>query len=164
MGVDSRLWFPPETRVRDVATALAILLGANPSKGYFSQGEGWACHVDQKLEVEATSVVEMLVITGVVEGKKVYNSWHWEGGGPTGYRLMMCHSDSGRYPALRKLADFFGGVLDEADCDDNDADFTGSLRNKAYRTDADDGVGWEAFQDALLSLGDDPQRPYTWPS
>lgn len=163
MGVDSRLWFPPETRVRDVATALSILLGGKPSRHEFTQGEGWACEVDQALKVENSNVPEMLIISGEVDGKRVWNTWHWEGGGPAGYRLMMCHSDSGRYPALRKLADFFGGILDEADCDDNNADFTGSLRNKAYRTDADDGIGWDAFQQALLDLGDDPERPYDWP-
>lgn len=168
MGTDSLLYFPPETRVNDVAEVLAILLGATPEKRYF-HGEGpdggWSCVPSEKLEVQNTSVPQMLCITGTVQGKRVYNMWHWESGqGPAGYRLMTCGMQEPRREALVALADFFGGVLDFNDCDSTDADFTGDLRSKPYRLDANDGAGWDAFQGAMLDLANDPGRPYAWPN
>jgi len=163
MGVDSRLYFPAETRVRDVAMVLSILLGAEPSRREL-QGGGWHCGVSEELGVQSSSVPEMLLIAGTVAGKRVYNHWHWEGGGTIpGARLMSCGYVPARLPALRTLASFFGGTLDESDCDSSDADFVGTLRDKPYRLDAEDGAGWHALQQAMLDLADDPGRPYAWP-
>lgn len=164
MGVDSRVYFPAETRVRDVAAVLSVLLGAEPEKEHFNQGEGWHCHVPGVLEVRSTCVPEMLLIAGEVDGKRVFNHWHWESGGTfPGTRLMTCGHVPGRIPALRALADFFGATLDESDCDSSDADYVGTLRDKAYRLDAEDGAGWYALQQAMLDLASDPGRPYAWP-
>lgn len=53
----------------------------------------------------------------------------------------------------------FGGALDFNDCDSIDIDHFGSLRNATYRTGANDGEGWEAWQAKMASL---TKVPHMW--
>lgn len=69
MGLDSNLYVPAEVRLRDFVDVLSILLGAEVALEPLPQARG-AHHavVKNGLKYRATSIPEMLVIEGVIDG------------------------------------------------------------------------------------------------
>jgi len=147
MGCDSQLYLPPTTGLRDFTDVLAILLGAEVEEEVLCMGSSYAS-VDHDLEWRSMAGIPTMC------GLNIGGWWHWEGESDTilGARLFSCSTQEHRKPVLIALADFFGGILDFNDCDAIETDHIGTLRDKAYRLDANDGAGWDALQAAILAV------------
>ena len=149
MSVDSKLYLPPTTRLRDFAQVLGILLGCGVRQIRLDNQRP----DDDSVFLEVTNPPtfngsnETLVCS-------IGGFWHWEPDDSPipGARLFTCRMKDNRRPVLVALADVFGGLLDFNDCDAVDVDHLGTLYRKPYRPDATDGEEWDTWQRYKLAL------------
>lgn len=154
MGVDTKLHLPPETKVEDVFDVLVAMLGGETYKRHFHNDDGWSAEVRPEPHFKVFSdIPTMTIVDGKVDGSFYHVFYHFEGRYPlSGWRQMTTGFRERRRPLWKAMADFFGGLLDMNDCDNIEVDYVGRLADKAYRVDAEDDVGWYAFQEAKLAV------------
>lgn len=149
MGVDCVLHLPPNVRVRDVGNVIGTLFGHRP---FMADLDGVTCAV----RVEGVSVVGIenmpqcatirLERAGKVEREILY---HFEG--PRGYRSIQLRSLSENIALLRRLADFFGRVVDHQDCDDAYEDYVVPGKS-ADENHPEDGELWDNLQARVMAV------------
>jgi hypothetical protein len=151
MSVDTRVVFPPETRVSDVVTAIAILLGYEPELVPFRTSPDAARYVRV---VETKNAVQLSLPQMVLiqfPQRSFWASYHFEANS-RGERLLMTYYDDDRLPLLTELARFFGGKIDFSDCDgsgyDRAFDYPGCRLSNA----PEDGEAWQTFENDLYNL------------
>lgn len=118
MGVDCRIYLSSRANVRDVATAIAILLGQKVEKRPLGS-DGWHVVVDGVKVYGIENLPECCHI-------KVAERWflfHFEFGRGSGQRGIMPRSTPSNIALCKRLADFFGGTVAYNDCDSNRADY-----------------------------------------
>ncbi len=144
MGVDCRIYLPAKVRIHDVADVLAALHGCEVTKRVFSgTSGGWAAHVFG-VEVECGFVVSCAHI-------KFQDRWflyHFEFHND-GTRGIMPRSTASNIAAMKALADFFGGRVEYADCDDSNCDY---YVDEQEDIAASDGDGWYRLQERKLAV------------
>lgn len=154
MGVNVKAQFSAGTRVRDVATVAAILLGATPEKRMFSCGDGYGAHargVKIKTNEHVPTMVEIVITLNPENplGAEIIKSdgnangeywltYHFESG-PMGEPLIMPKSTAAKIALSKALIKFFGGTIDFNDSDSSELDFR-SPRKKDIS--ASDGKPW----------------------
>ena len=144
MGTDCQVLLPTDVRARDVATAIAILLGADKTKQPLGKGGSWVCQTDAS--VEANTAVPTCADLVVPGDRYLY---HFEVQG--GQRLIMRRSRAKAIALFYALAKFFGGAVDFNDCDDQyDRFYERSLQRPV--NDPEDGVLWTQLQEDLFNL------------
>ena len=159
MGVDSLIYIRRDARVRDIADVIGILAGLKPYRRDFSQGDGWACHVDGASADACKSLPQCCEINiqapdgyKLIDGEQShYVLWHWEPSRMMGdYHLIMPRSTPFWIAIGRGLCKFFGGKIDYNDCDPDGI----NARFKGMRKDnsPEDGKPWTDFQQAKLDL------------
>jgi len=148
MSVDSKLYLPPTTRLKDFEQVLGILLGAKAEQYKIDGSDGVFVRVgDAPKFTGSKAVPEVLVCS-------IGGFWHWEADDAPfpGARQFSCGMNPHRRGVLVALADIFGGMLDFNDCDSVDVDHLGTLYTKPYHPDASDGDDWDRWQRFKLAL------------
>ena len=161
MGVDTKLYLPPEARLEDVLDVFVTMLGGEVTRRDFSHhatkepgSYGWAAHVQPVPTFQTFDDIPTMVRSyGNVNGA-IYNiHYHFEGGVFPGWKQMSTGYRDERKPLWIAMADFFGGMVDLNDCDDIDVDHIGAWsEDRPYRLNAEDGDAWEQFQEAMLGV------------
>jgi hypothetical protein len=153
MGVDTRIYLPPDVRVDDVAKVLGIIAGLKPSWHTSSPTCRWV--TVPGVEVKPTTVPRMPEIH--LRGKMVGDDWitvtfHYEPDGDP-MRLLLPRSDAFWIAAGRKLVRFFGGHMMYQDIDDK-------VNYQALRprpaNNPSTGQPWRDFQEDMMRV-----RPLT---
>lgn len=130
MGVDARIYLPPQVAVDYVAEAIAIAGGAKWEDQDIGGARDKLIVVKvPSLEVKPASVVSLVDIRFFDEIRQVhrYVNYHFEFG-MKGERGFMPRSRAYWLAVGKKVVDAFGGRLDYADCDDSDADYEVEVR------------------------------------
>lgn len=156
MGIDTRILLPTNVRIHDVATVIAKLVGIPVTKEILdkhSYHAKIAPETDNRgLKVVTSSVPSMLMIQwwGGSEVRPQGNMfYHYESG--YDYFMGVLHGDDGAIAIGKGLVDFFGGIVDFNDCDNEDHDY--SMPTKSRKMNApEDGPEWHNFQDRILAL------------
>lgn len=122
MGVDTRIYLPGTTLLKDAADVIGIAAGLTFKRRSLGsvRGGSWYLSVPGvKFGVLETlpQCVEILLDGPMVDGSiKRIILWHWEGGHGSD-RLLMPRSTRFWREIGRTLVHFFGGTLDLCDCD-----------------------------------------------
>jgi hypothetical protein len=150
MGIDCRLTLAPNARVQDVASVLGILFGL-PCALEPLDGGGVVCQVRGVRVVPAGQIPEMCFIElRAPNGDLVARSnYHFEN--PGGRRLISARARAETLAAFRRVADFFGGVVDDMDCDDEAANYVAPDRGDAENHPSD-GAPWNALQRRMAAV------------
>jgi hypothetical protein len=122
MGVDARASLPPNVRVRDVARVLGILLGVPFSLDALN-GDGVYCNVLGADVRGFVDIPEMSWIILKMPNGNTVAQYNFHNENPGGRRLLTGRATAKTIAAFRHACDFFGGVLDYNDCDDEDRDY-----------------------------------------
>src|ERR1039458_4914350 len=126
MGIDTDLYLPPYVEVRDVATAIGILLGEPHELAPLGQ-DVTHCKVENvtiRSYGENTYLPECCRIH-VGTREFMYHFAFSTPGDPLhnrGWHGMILRSSSPNIALFVALANFFGGVVDFNDCDEADVD------------------------------------------
>ncbi len=156
MGVDTKLYLPPEARIEDVFDVLTIMLGGDVYKHDFTATNhgGWSAEVRPVPEYKTfNDIPTMVVANGDVNGAIYHVYYHFEGGFLPGWKQLSTGYRTERKPLWIAMTDFFGGMLDMSDSDDIEIDHAGIWSEKrGYRLDGSDGDAWYQFQEAKLNV------------
>ena len=144
MGIDCKVLLPTDVRARDVAKAMAILLGADKTKHPPGKSGSWVCQTDAK--VEANTAVPTCADLVVLGDRYLY---HFEVQG--GQRLLMRRARAKTIALFCRLAQFFGGAVDFNDCDDQYDRFYERPIHRPVN-DPEDGLMWNQLQEDLFNL------------
>lgn len=167
MGVDVRIVLPCDTRVRDVATAIAILAGLEATWHVHHEDNGnetgWVSIDKDLLSLNPTNIPEMasIVLNGkhkpveLVDGETSHSvNFHFEGGdnplGIEGGRTMLPPKTPFWQAVGVKLVRFFGGAIDLDDSDGVDINM--SCPRPRRTNSPEDGHEWDKFQQELFAL------------
>lgn len=150
MSVDTRVVFPPETRVSDVVKAIAILLGYAPRFVPLGSRGGKFVEVETK-DAICLCIPEMVTIQ--FPERSFWGTYHFEAGN-RGERLLVTGHDPDRFPLLIELARFFGGKIDLSDCDNIDYDRAFDYPYYRESNAPEDGESWDRFEQELFDLKD----------
>ena len=156
MGVDTKIRLRGNTgygniRIRDVATAVAILWGNKPVKqelgGYGGKAGSWGVKLPDVSVKGIESLPECADIYFPYQGKMARVLYHFEveGGG----RLLMPRMCPEWQRVGKALVDLFGGEVDYCDSDFTDVDYSHTVD---YRTDPEDGEEWQRWQERIFNL------------
>jgi hypothetical protein len=167
MGVNVRAQFSAGTRVNDVATVAAILLGAEPRKSMFNlinSDGGYSAKVTGvkvvpnnyiatmvdivvPLNPENPLAAEIIKTDGNAKGE-YWLSYHFESG-PMGEPLIMPKNTPAKIALSKALVKFFGGTIDFNDSDNSELDFKSPRKSDISATD---GKPWYSLQDRILAV------------
>lgn len=153
MGIDCCVYLPPETRVKDVASAIGLLAGCEST-----WRQSWV--VVNGIEVQAVDFIPCCANIRVTtpSGQVLWALFHFEfndptqrpEGGPAWVGIMpsstplWCGIATG-------LVRFFGGGVDYQDCEAPGAWDFAAPRPRPYNNPCD-GAPWDEFQRALAAL------------
>jgi hypothetical protein len=143
MGVNCRIYLPANARATDIAKVLAALDGCLTTWHQHSTTTRWA-----ENEVTVTASIPCFA---KIEWKD--RSWflHFEPDHMPGYKLLM-PSSTPRHIALGKgLVDFFGGFLDEDDCDGQGCDYA-QIPKSNEENGPTGGAAWDALQARIMAV------------
>lgn len=167
MGVDAKVYLPPNTRLDTVNDVICRLLDAPMEKWFLGDSHpgAWAAH-PKKNVVKQRSYSNIPGMAGVTITKIDYTlygqkcmgfSYHFEFGGPRrgknngGSRGIMMRAYAVNIAIFKRLADFFGGTVDYCDCDSKENDYV-----VPHRTDSEncpeDGKPWQALQQRIWDV------------
>lgn len=167
MGVDTKVYLPPNTRLDTVNDVICRLLDAPMEKWFLGDSHpgAWAAH-PKKGVVKTRIYKEIPTLAGVTITKIDYSlygqkamgfSYHFEFGGPRkgknngGSRGIMMRAYAVNIAIFKRLADFFGGTVDYCDCDSKENDYV-----VPHRTDnencPEDGKPWQALQQRIWDV------------
>lgn len=154
MGVNTGLTLPAGVQLRNVGTAIALLLG-KPRTWYdlktkshgLSQStqSGWV-EVEGVKFRSAESTPECCHIE--IKGVDMWLFYHFEFGGAG--RGMLGSSTAKRIALYRRLVSLFGGYVDYQDCDDTEKDY--KRREAEWVGEQDDDAQFHEMQLALWNL------------
>lgn len=155
MGVDVKLYVPPDVESGHVADFFAIKLGAKPKWN----PEGWV-DVEGNPRAEGVSVVSAMdhIYLGPAADKYVEHpvrpSFHYASRFKgKNYNQLMMKSTPVRVALAVEAARFFGGVVVARDFDPDDfLRFKRTAPVDKYGLIPDDGAPWERYQKALSKL------------
>lgn len=145
MGTDCRIYLPSRVNVRDVATAIGILLGHKAVKEPLGRDGGWHIKVED-VSVKACGGT-LAECCHIVVGQSAY-LYHFEFG-REGKRGIMPRSTGRNIALLKKLADFFGGIVDFNDCDSTEADY---FVEERFDIHGEDDAAWYRKQERFAAL------------
>jgi hypothetical protein len=150
MGVDARITFMPDVRVKDAAMVMGVLAGLTPER--YSLGRDDAVFVKVPgVTVKPTMIPEMAEISlagRMVDGEADHTAyWHFESA--DGTSLCAPRSTPFWIAVAHGLVDFFGGSIDYQDCDGGGADIR---RDSPFFNHPTDGAAWDEFQLRILNL------------
>ena len=153
MGVDCDIYFPPQTRVRDVADVMATLLGHATRYKIHERHE--ACDVDH-VETKGNQMPGCVDLNLSGPDGKCYKHclFQYEADGyptgdePAGWRVVILRSTAINIALARRLVEFFGGAICYQDCD-GEINFTKPARVNRYPSDTPD---WEVFERIKSSI------------
>lgn len=156
MGVDCRITLPPNVRLADVAKVMGIAAGLPWEKQFAGRlPDGlWFVHVP-KVRVSSgcrglESCANIEFVGETVDGVSGHHVlYHFEG--KDGNRLMLPRSTAFWIAIARRLVDFYGGVIDYADCDDVYDDYAVPFKETALNSPKD-GAEWEAHRDRVAAV------------
>lgn len=151
MGIDARIYFPPQVAVDYVAEAIAIAGGAKWEDRDIGGARNELVVVNvPSLEVMSSRVVTLVDIRFFDEIRQVprYVNYHFEFG-TKGERGLMPRSRAYWLAVGKKVVDAFGGKLDYSDCDNSDIDYEVEVR---WPDEWQDGPGYEQLQAILRSI------------
>ncbi len=145
MGVDCKVYLPSRVRVRDVASVIGALLGAEVRRDALGDNGSIVAHV-QGVKVKACggSLVECCEIT-------YQDRWflfHFEFG-RRGEPGIMPRCTAKNIAMCKRLADFFGGRVDFSDCDSSECDY---FVDEQDGINAEDGAEWNALQQRICDV------------
>jgi hypothetical protein len=160
MGVNVKCEFPYGTRIRDVATVAAALLGHKPrhvavpgSKSTFARVKGWKFEgvtSDPTLAYmvfDTTADNPAAKLIRESDGDSYHLLYHFEGN--TGQPLISPKCTAAKIALCAGLVKFFGGTVDFNDCDDKRV----NMRVKAKAdVRASDDPEWSLFQQRILAV------------
>lgn len=153
MGTDCVVTLPHRTRVEDVRTVLAALLGFKVTRQDLGNG-GWAAHCEPNVVslLSCGSMPQCCTISWRdAPNPALHRShgsifYHFEN--KDGRWLSMgCHPTA--IAIASALVSFFGGSADFNDCDDSEDDFVVPERTDIH---AEDGKEWHDLQARLLAV------------
>lgn len=151
MGCNCDLHLPQNVRVSDVAEACGILLGIKQERVKLSGGS-WSVKVtgiSYKVIDHIPAMVNIL-LSGCEIGDELRSFYyHYETSGE--YFLMLARSTALNIAMFKRLADFFGGVVDANDCDEEERDYQVKFKSRKVNS-PEDGKEWEEFQERMLKL------------
>lgn len=148
MGVDCRLYLPPNVRVVDVASVLAKLCGAVSylaplgRNAVVARVTGAEVHAIADVP-QCARVLVRCDGTRDIRGGAHSFLYHFEGRG--GRRSIALRSYAPSIALLCRLVDFFGGSVDFSDHDAEDADYVRPDEPDS-RNHASDGEEWDVLQ------------------
>ena len=127
MGTDCNVYLPPATRVRDVADAMALMLGGHVESKPSSNGskEPYRFVVGARIEV-CTSVPSMVTLAFDLPAAAYDSGWglnpcyHFEASDsyPVKHcRLLDMKCYAPKIAIAKRLVELFGGAADYNDCD-----------------------------------------------
>jgi hypothetical protein len=164
MGVDAKIYLPGNVRLSTVVEVVARLLDApavykklEPEK---PKSTSWHASIPEGV-VEYRNTVQGLVgvtigqINPALRGSEHFPfSYHYEFGGYKGMgacRGMILRSWDCNIAILRGLADFFGGIVDHQDCDDEERDYV--VADKPDNMNCpEDGRAWQFLQERIMAV------------
>jgi hypothetical protein len=150
MGVDCKIFLPPQVAVDYVACAIAIAGGAKWENRVIGGGQPFEVVEVPSLSVKAGSVITLVDVSFRDDTRDVPHRifYHFEFG-TRGERGLMPRSHPYWLAVGKKVVDAFGGRLDYADCDDQYNDYEAPLR---WPEDWESNAGFEKLQDILRSI------------
>ena len=174
MGSSCNIFLSQDARIQDVTNVIGILLGQKKAKVQFQSGDGWYCDVDsvltvypmdskmgvivakkhnENIQLKATYLPDMVSI--VIEknnlDKEHHNgTWFYHTDREDGLIEIIGGASEFWQKLGRGLVEFFGGYVDNNDCDDIDKDFEAVKPRKTngHYSNAD----FEAFQEDMWNL------------
>lgn len=150
MGIDTKISLPPNVRVSDVASVIGVLRGLPVVlEPIGSDGSSYA-KVDGVRVLGHENIAQMARIELSRDGEP-FDSYffHFESRG--GRRLIGGRARAETIALCRALADFFGGVVDYADCDEEGANYVVPDKSDA-ENHPDDGEEWASLQRRIAGL------------
>lgn len=168
MGVDAKIYLPANVRLKTLTEVVCRLLGAPIEKHILdnrSHPGAWFAH-------PAKGVVKMRSYKGIPEmagisikkiDYKLYGqhvigfSYHFEFGGPRcgknngGCRGIMMRAWAVNIAVFRRLADFFGGVVDYCDCDSKENDYVVEAKDDSLNCPESDKP-WQDLQHRIMAV------------
>lgn len=154
MGVDCRIYLPPDTRVGDVAKVLGLLAGL-PGELKPLGGASGGIYLDVPgAQVKSSEPVPECA---AIHFGDHYVLYHFEGDGP-GYNpaggpasvIMLPPSTPFWCGIAKGLVEFFGGVVDFNDSDDSDRDL--EVERPRPWNNPCDGEPWDTFQREMAAV------------
>jgi hypothetical protein len=159
MSVNVKCEFPYGTRIRDVATVAAALLGHKPrhvavpgSKSTFAHTKGWSVNASSDptlayIGLDTTTDNPAAKLIRESDGDRYNLLYHFEGN--DGHPLISPKCTAAKIALCAGLVKFFGGTVDFNDGDDKKV----NMRVKA-KTDvrASDDPEWSLFQQRILAV------------
>ena len=148
MGVDAKIFLPPQVAVHYVAEAIAIAGGAQWEKSVLR--DDLEVVSVPSLELKPSSVITLAEIRfhDSIRNQPHWIAYHFEFGGK-GERGVMPRSHPYWLAVGKKVVDAFGGRIDYADCDDSSNDYEAPVR---WPEGWEDGPGYQALQAILRSI------------
>ena len=147
MGVDVKVTLPPDTRLQDVADAIARLAGYPCTRHSIGENGQWALH-QKEVTAKGSIIPQMAYINWAWAGEPRSWAYHFEGKGGT--RLLISRSRAVNIAVAKRLVDIFGGAADYNDSDGVDVDYHAPKPRPA--NDPEDGVAWQQLQQDLLDI------------
>ena len=165
MGINSNCYIPNDVRADDLVQAIAYLCGAERIRKSLTDGS-FAAHVKRQevstepnkpaslVKIESTHRMQYFEI--VIEPTTCDNQRH------LGSLFLFPSSEHKNRMTLnggvskfwkeigRALVDFFGGEVDDNDCDSVQVDYKKKKPRKSNCPD--DGQDWGEFQNAMLNM------------
>ena len=165
MSCDCHIYLPPNVRLKDVVDVLAILVGM-PKKKVMLESKthpaAWYLKTEG-VEVEPSgSSPELMTIQATLpdgpaktargkNGDRMMAFWHWEPSSKPGWRLISVRTTAFWIAVGKNLVDFFGGVVDYNDCDDNYEDY--KRHAKPHRMNCPESdEPWQRFQKRMWAV------------
>lgn len=155
MGVDTKLSLPPNVRVDDVADVIGVLRGREVELMALDQTSIVARVRGVEVKGSA-SIPQMCTIIiwlpSVVGEEAVADSsyfFHFECRG--GRREMSARAMAANIALFKAVAEFFGGIVDYNDCDDEDADYIVPDKSDD-ENHPDDGEPWNSLQQRIAKV------------
>lgn len=158
MGVDTKMYLPPQVRLEDVAQFMGILSGLPHASDPYLRVQG----VQWRASNPVAAYAPMLTLhfdapdgQTLVDGERGHCAYYHgvsrgsdeDHGAPLGYHKFTLRSTAYWIAVARRTVAFFGGIVDYNDCDDTDVDYKVSARPAA----PSDGAPWDAHQARLAS-------------
>lgn len=151
MGVDTRLSLPGNVRVKDVASVLGILFGLPSKLEPLSGGDAVWCRVQGANVSGFETIPEMARIDLKQENGDYVAGFCYHFENPGGRRVMSGRATPKVIAAFKRVADFFGGRVDFADYDEEDADHSAPDRSDDENT-PEDGAAWDMLQRRMAEV------------
>lgn len=164
MGVDAKIYLPGNTRLSTVVEVIAKCLDAplvkkklrddKPGDNYWHVSVGDDV-VEYHNVVQGLAGVTIKRIDPSLHGYDCFGfSYHYEFGGYKNMgacRGIILRSRSYNIALLMRLADFFGGVVDFQDCDDEERDYV--VKDKPDSKNCpEDGEPWQNLQERIWAV------------